>query len=175
MELTPPIQKFIVHWGEMGTRWGVNRTVAQVHALLCLSESALHAEEIVTLLQVARSNVSTSLNELQNWGLVKVVQHLGDRRDYFESKEDVWEIFRIVLKERKKREIEPTLALLRECSEEVEESGQSSSYSGKRINEFLGFVETSTVWYERLISMPVEKVMGFANLPKKMMEALKRK
>src|SRR5262249_22749211 len=99
--LTPVARKFILHWGEMGTRWGINRTVAQVHALLFLSPRPLPAGEIAATLAVARSNVSTSLRELQGWGIVRVVHVLGDRRDHFESLKDVWEIFRIVLEERK--------------------------------------------------------------------------
>src|SRR5213593_3475503 len=117
--LTPVAQKFILHWGEMGTRWGINRTVAQVHALLYVSPKALNAEEIATTLSVARSNVSTSLKELQNWGLVKVVHVLGDRRDHFVTFEDVWQTFQVVMSERKKREVEPTIALLREAVEET--------------------------------------------------------
>src|SRR2546428_8644035 len=114
IDLSPVKQKFILHWGEMGTRWGINRTVAQIHALLYLSRKPLHAEEIARTLSVARSNVSTSLRELQNWGIVKVVHVLGDRRDHFEAGKDVWEIFGIILEERKRREIDPTLPLLQE-------------------------------------------------------------
>src|SRR6266850_1104268 len=117
--LTPVAQKFILHWGEMGTRWGINRTVAQVHALLFLSPQPLPADEISATLAVARSNVSTSLRELQGWRIVRVVHVLGDRRDHFESIKDVWEIFRIVSEERKRREIDPTLHVLAECVQEA--------------------------------------------------------
>ena len=104
MTLTPTCEKFILHWGEMGTRWGVNRTVAQIHALLYLSPDPLNAEQIAETLSVARSNVSNSLRELQGWGIVKVVHVLGDRRDHYESMKDVWEMFRVIVDERKKRE-----------------------------------------------------------------------
>src|SRR4030088_550954 len=114
-KLSPVQQKFILHWGEMGTRWGINRTVAQIHALLFVSPKPLNAEDIAETLQVARSNVSTSLRELQGWGIVKLVHVLGDKRDHFESIKDVWDMFRVVLDERKKREIDPTVALLEEC------------------------------------------------------------
>src|SRR5262252_100834 len=117
--LTPVAQKFILHWGEMGTRWGINRTVAQVHALLFVSPRPLPADEIAQTLSVARSNVSTSLRELQGWRIVRVVHVLGDRRDHFESLKDVWEIFRIVSEERKRREIDPTLRVLDECVQEA--------------------------------------------------------
>src|SRR2546429_8727991 len=113
MELTPIIQKFILHWGEMGTRWGINRTVAQIHALLYLSPKPLTAEEITDLLGVARSNVSNSLKELQGWGIVRVVHVMGDRRDHFESMKDVWGMFRVILDERKKSETDPPLAMVR--------------------------------------------------------------
>ena len=123
MPLTPIEQRFILHWGEMGTRWGINRTVAQVHALLFVSPKPLHAEEIANTLTVARSNVSTSLRELQGWGIVRVAHVLGDRRDHFESVKDVWEIFRIVSQERKRREIDPTLRVLQECVGELKKAG----------------------------------------------------
>src|SRR5687768_8042397 len=127
MQLSPVQQKFILHWGEMGTRWGINRTVAQVHALLFLSERPLQAEEITDTLAVARSNVSGSLRELQGWGIVKMVHVLGDRRDHFESMKDPWEMFRVVLDERKKREIDPTLAMLREVLEEMKAKGSKET------------------------------------------------
>src|SRR6186713_485268 len=114
-ELSAVQRKFILHWGEMGTRWGVNRTVAQVHALLYVSPQPLNADDIVEALAVARSNVSTSLKELQGWGIVKLVHVLGDKRDHFESMKDVWDMFRVVLDERKRREIDPTIAMLEEC------------------------------------------------------------
>src|ERR1700745_2042367 len=114
MALSRTEQRFVLHWGEMGTRWGINRTVAQVHALLFLSPKPLHAEEIANTLEVARSNVSTSLRELQGWGIVRLAHVLGDRRDHFESVKDVWEMFRIVAEERKRREIDPTLRGLAE-------------------------------------------------------------
>ena len=113
-QLSPVQQKFILHWGEMGTRWGINRTVAQIHALLFLSPQPLNAEQIAETLAVARSNVSTSLKELQGWGIVKLVHVLGDKRDHFESMKDVWEMFRVVLDERKRREIDPTLKMLKD-------------------------------------------------------------
>src|ERR1700742_3113484 len=133
--LTPIQQKFILHWGEMGTRWGINRTVAQIHALLYISPRPLHAEEIVEALGVARSNVSTSLKELQGWGIVRMVHVLGDKRDHFESMKDVWDMFRVVLDERKRREIDPTLAMLKECIVEAEQQGEKDPYVKERLCE----------------------------------------
>ncbi|MCX7220909.1 MAG: MarR family transcriptional regulator, partial [Burkholderiales bacterium] len=104
MELSATMQKYVLHWGEMGTRWGVNRTVAQIHALLFLANQAITAEDIAETLGVARSNVSNSLKELQSWGLVRLIHLAGDRRDHFLALQDVWEIFRIIMEERKRRE-----------------------------------------------------------------------
>src|SRR5512135_2697062 len=118
--LTPTAQKFIVHWGEMGERWGINRTVAQIHALLYISPEPLNAEQISQILSVARSTVSAGLHELQTWGLINVVHHLGDRTDYFEAMGDVWEMVRVIVDRRKHRELDPTLEMLRETVSELE-------------------------------------------------------
>src|SRR5215207_1918313 len=126
--LTPIQQKFILHWGEMGAKWGINRTVAQIHALLYLSDRPLNAEDIATTLGVARSNVSNSLRELQGWGIVKVTHILGDRRDHFESLKDVWQMFRIIVDERRKREADPVLAVLRESVTEAKKPGAADAY-----------------------------------------------
>ncbi len=154
MKLTPIQQKFILHWGEMGTRWGINRTVAQIHALLYLNAEPLNAEEITKTLAVARSNVSTSLRELQGWGIVKVVHVLGDRRDHFECMKDVWEMFRIVVEERKRREVDPTLAMLRESVGELERSNSGDAYTRERLREMREFFEAMTSFYEELRRLP---------------------
>lgn len=151
IELTPTTQRFILHWGEMGTRWGINRTVAQTHALLYLAEKPLCAEVITNALQVARSNVSTSLKELQGWGIVKVVHVMGDRRDHFESMTDVWEMFEIILQERRRREIDPTMQVLREC---VAEAGSEEKATRQRLEAMLGFFETMTTWHEDMCRLP---------------------
>src|SRR5262249_48071442 len=131
--LTPIQKKFILHWGEMGTRWGINRTVAQIHALLFLSPRPLNAEEIASTLAVARSNVSTSLRELQGWGIVRVTHLLGDRRDHFESMKDVWEMFRVIVDERRKREAAPTLAMLRDAMNEAKKPPPPAPYTPDRL------------------------------------------
>ena len=132
-------QKFIKHWGEMGTRWGVNRTVAQVHALLYISPLPLNADDIVAALDVARSNVSTSLKELQGWGIVRLVHVRGDKRDHFESMKDVWEMFRVVMDERKKREFDPTMKMLQECIEEAHADKATDEYTEERLRELHQF------------------------------------
>lgn len=154
MKLTPVMQKYILHWGEMGTRWGVNRTVAQIHALLYLSSSPLHAEDIAETLGVARSNVSTSLKELQSWGLVKITHVLGDRRDHFQSQKELWDIFLAIIEERKKREIDPTLTMLRECVLESEQDNKTSDEVKARIHNTLEFMELLTGWYEQMKKLP---------------------
>jgi DNA-binding transcriptional regulator GbsR (MarR family) len=168
MALSAVEQKFVLHWGEMGTRWGINRTVAQVHALLYLSEKPLHAEEIANTLAAARSNVSTSLRELQGWGIVRVLHVLGDRRDHFESVKDVWEIFRIVAQERKRREIDPTLRVLRECVDELKHSGSSSSYTRDRLAEMLEFLTVTSGLFDELVHMPVTTMRGVSRLKGKL-------
>jgi DNA-binding transcriptional regulator GbsR (MarR family) len=164
MPLTPVEQKFILHWGEMGTRWGINRTVAQVHALLFLSPRPLHAEEIAQTLSVARSNVSNSLRELQGWGIVRVAHVLGDRRDHFESVKDVWEIFRIVSQERKRREIDPTLRVITECVDELKKAGAGSAYARERLHEMREFLTAASGLFEELVEMPPAMLKGATRL-----------
>src|SRR5262245_9706652 len=138
-------RRFVLHWGEMGSRWGVNRTVAQVHALLFLVGRPMHAEEIADVLQVARSNVSTSLRELQNWELVRIVHLMGDRRDHFETESDPWELMRIIVRERKEREFDPTIALLRECVADPQ-FGRLDGDVQKRLRETLSLMESLAAW-----------------------------
>jgi DNA-binding transcriptional regulator GbsR (MarR family) len=162
--LTPVAQKFILHWGEMGTKWGINRTVAQVHALLFLSPKPVPADEISETLSVARSNVSTSLRELQSWGIVRVVHVLGDRRDHFESIKDVWEIFRIVSEERKRREIDPTLRVVGECVQELKSAPQSDAYTRERLESMLDFLTTMSGLFEEVVRMPPGALKGVGKL-----------
>lgn len=171
-KLGPVPQKFILHWGEMGTRWGINRTVAQIHALLYISPTPLHAEDIANTLKVARSNVSTSLKELQGWGIVRLVHVLGDKRDHFESMKDVWEMFRVVLDERKKREIDPTLAVLRECIAETEKDRGSDRYTEERLRDLCEFFDTTLAWYGQIRSWPTQALTRFVKLGDKVRKAL---
>src|SRR3954469_4055644 len=145
--LTSVEQKFILHWGEMGTKWGINRTVAQIHALLYIAPKPLNAEEVGETLGVARSNVSNSLKELQSWRIIKLVHVMGDKRDHFEALPDVWETFRTVLEERKKREIDPTLVVLRECVAGLKDPSGEEKYTAQRLRALAEFFETTTAWY----------------------------
>jgi DNA-binding transcriptional regulator GbsR (MarR family) len=170
--LTPVAQKFVLHWGEMGTKWGINRTVAQVHALLFLSPHPLPADEISTTLSVARSNVSTSLRELQGWGIVSLVHVLGDRRDHFQTTKDVWEIFRTVSEERKRREIDPTLRVLNECVHELKTAQAGDAYTRERLESMLEFLTTMTGLFEEILRMPVGALKGVGKLRGKVITLL---
>ncbi|NRF65997.1 MarR family transcriptional regulator [Aquincola sp. S2] len=161
--LTPVSQRFVLHWGEMGSRWGVNRTVGQIHALLFIAARPMHADEIVETLVVARSNVSNSLKELQSWGLVRVVHLLGDRRDHFEAQGDVWELFRTVVRERKAREFDPTAGVLRECLAHPDIALEPAA-SRQRIAQTLTLMETLSSWGDEMLRMPPETLMKIMKL-----------
>src|ERR1700682_4914595 len=131
--LTGVQKQYILHWGELGKQWGINRTVAQIHALLYLSPRALPAGEIAQTLSVARSNVSTSIRELETWGIVRAVHVLGDRREHYESMKDVWEMFRLVIEQTKRREIDPTREMLRQCLTNLDPKEPGADYTRVRL------------------------------------------
>jgi DNA-binding transcriptional regulator GbsR (MarR family) len=164
MTLSPTEQKYVLHWGEMGTRWGVNRTVAQIHALLFLANQPMNAEEIVETLNVARSNVSNSLKELQSWGLVRVSHVMGDRRDHFVALQDVWEIFRVIIEERKRREIDPTLSVLRECAIEAEQDKSMEDSTRERMAQVLDFLEMLASSYDDYKHLPPATLKRFITM-----------
>jgi len=170
--LTPVAQKFILHWGEMGTKWGINRTVAQVHALLFIAPKPVPADQIAETLSVARSNVSTSLRELQGWGIVRVVHVLGDRRDHFETSKDVWEIFRTVSEERKRREIDPTLRVLGECVQELNAAPHRDAYTRDRLEGMLDFLTTMSGLFDEVLHMPMGALKGVGKLRGKVIDLL---
>ena len=170
LALTPIQQKFILHWGEMGARWGINRTVAQIHALLYLSPRPMQAEEIAATLSVARSNVSNSLRELQGWGIVRVTHVLGDRRDHFESMKDVWQMFEIIVAERKRREVDPTVEMLRGCLNEI--NVETEGYTAGRITAMLDFFDTMTTFYGDLQKLPKGALPGLTRLRGKLKKLL---
>ncbi len=166
MQLSPAVERYVLHWGEMGTRWGTNRTVAQIQALLYLSPEPLRADQIVDALSVARSNVSTSIRELQSFGLVRMTHVLGDRRDYFESLHDVWELFRVIIEQRKQRELNPTLSMLRKAAEEVDDEDDTDPVIKERIHNMLEFVETTSGWYEQIADIPTSTLTKLMKLGK---------
>jgi DNA-binding transcriptional regulator GbsR (MarR family) len=165
-------QKFILHWGEMGTRWGINRTVAQVHALLFISKKPLSAEDIATTLGIARSNVSNSLRELQNWGIIRVVHLMGDRRDHFESMKDVFEMFRVISRQRKKREIDPTIQMLRQCIAETPHAKSVDSYVRERLQDLLEFFELADSAYAQMQNLSTPALLKLAKLGEKSLRLL---
>jgi DNA-binding transcriptional regulator GbsR (MarR family) len=154
MILSDAAKEFILHWGEMGTCWGVNRTVAQVHALLYLSPEALTAEQISEALSVARSNVSNSLKELQNWNLVHIESRIGERRDFFHTSADVWTLFMTVVEQRFQREIVPTLTMLNRCIAAAKAEGPSQAVVCSRIAAMLEFLEQLQGWYSQVRKLP---------------------
>jgi len=164
--------RFVLHWGEMGTRWGVSRTVSQIHALLFYLGRPMNAEEIAAVLQVARSNVSTSLRELQNWNLIKVTHLAGDRRDHFETAQDPWELLRILVKERKKREFDPTVTFLRGCVESKEFAKEDPG-TQKRLRETLALMEAGSTWAEQMLGMENSLLKRMVKLGAKVQSLLK--
>ncbi|RTL38948.1 MAG: MarR family transcriptional regulator [Burkholderiales bacterium] len=161
MQLTDISRRFIVHWGEMGTNWGVNRSVAQIHALLYVHGQPLHAEDIADTLVLARSNVSNSLKELLNWRLIRVTHLLGDRRDYYETSGDVWELFRTIVRERKEREFDPTVALLQELAADPALDQESPALQD-RLRSTLSLMQTLGSWSEEMLRLSpatLEKIL----------------
>jgi DNA-binding transcriptional regulator GbsR (MarR family) len=150
----PEAKAFILHWGEMGTNWGVNRSVAQMHALLYLSDRPLPADEIVDELGLARSNVSTGLKELQGYGIVRRVHVEGDRRDHFVAETDLWELLMRISAERKRREIDPTIALLAELSEKLRRDDKAPPHIRERVTRMHEFISTLANWYDQVRRLP---------------------
>jgi len=163
MKLNPVTEKFILHWGEMGSQWGVNRTMSQIHALLYIIGKPLNAEEITETLGVARSNVSNSIKELQHWGLVQKVSILGDRRDHFSTNTDVWELARIIVIERQKRELDPTVQFLKELMDSPEFEHENNEVK-TRIRETQEFVETVTTWSSEMLKLPTNALKKILKL-----------
>ena len=156
MRLTgiPEAEAFILHWGEMGTNWGVNRSVAQIHALLYLSDKPLHAEEISETLSLARSNVSTAVKELQSYGIVRRTHMAGDRRDHFVAETDLWELLMRITAERKRREVDPTIALLADLKKRIEGRSDVPEHIRDRIGRMHEFISTLTNWYDQVRRLP---------------------
>lgn len=170
--LSPIARRFVLHWGEMGSRWGVNRTVAQIHALLFLSGRPMHAEEIAATLSVARSNVSTSLRELTNYGLVRTVHQLGDRRDHFETSKDVWELFRTVVRERKAREFDPTVAMLADCVADPALADEPAEVRA-RIRETRDLVASLSAWGDEMLRLEPSTLMKLMKLGSRIKKLLR--
>ncbi len=174
MELKPVAKRFVLHWGEMGSTWGVNRTVAQIHALLFIAGRPLNADDITETLGVARSNVSMSLKELSNWNLIRTVPLLGDRREHFETITDVWELFRTVVRERKQREFDPTIAVLRECLNSPDFKGEDG-VSQLRMKETLALMESLSAWAAEMVRLEPETMMKVIKMGAKVQQYVRGK
>ena len=152
MELSPTLTRFVLHWGEMGARWGVNRTVAQVHALLYVTGRPMNADDLCETLAVARSNVSTSLRELQNWRLVRLVHLADDRRDHYATETHVWELMRTIVRERQRREIDPTVEVLRQLLADAAIRHEPAAVR-QRLEDTLGLLVTLTAWSDEMLAL----------------------
>jgi DNA-binding transcriptional regulator GbsR (MarR family) len=170
--LPPAVQSFVLHWGEMGGQWGVNRSVAQIHALLYLSDRPLHAEEISETLRIARSNTSNSLKELLAWKLIRRAPVMGDRRDHYEAEVDLWQMLTRIARGRKEREIDPAVAALRVCTEEAARDTRISPLARERIDAMHSFVVTMDDWYQQMIAIPPSRLMMLVAMGKRVLAFL---
>jgi DNA-binding transcriptional regulator GbsR (MarR family) len=174
MNLPPLIQAFVLHFGEMGSRWGINRTVGQIYALLFVSAQPLNADDITERLGVSRSNVSMGLKELQAWRLVRLEHRPGDRRDWFRAPDDVWTIFRTLAEERQRREVEPTLSMLRDAL--LEQPGSSEErHAQQRMGDMYAVMERMTEWFEKIRELPPETLSALMALGTRVVRLLELK
>ena len=174
MRLPPLVQTFVLHFGEMGSRWGINRTVGQIYALLFVSARALNADEIVERLGLSRSNVSMGLKELQAWNLVRLQHVPGDRRDYFSTPDDIWQIVRTLVEERKKREVDPTLTMLREVLMQ-EPRDDAERHAQARLREMHDLFELFAGWYGDVRRLDTERLVQLLSLGAKVQKVLELK
>ncbi len=170
--ITPAIERFILHWGDMGATWGVNRSVAQIHALLFVAGRPMNAEEIADALKIARSNVSTSIRDLTSWGLVRRAPVLGDRRDFFEAEGDVWEMASRIVAIRKAREIDPAQAVLKSCLDDAADDPAASPEAVKRLTEMKALIDLLNDWYAQMNAVPKSKLLPLIRLGSKAVEFL---
>jgi DNA-binding transcriptional regulator GbsR (MarR family) len=174
MKLPPLTQRFVLHFGEMGSRWGINRTVGQIYALLYVSAQPLNADEIGEALAFSRSNVSMGLKELQSWNLVRLIHRPNDRREYFQAPEDVWAIFRTLANERRKREVDPTLSMLREAL--MEQPGTAEDiHAQERMKQMHSFIELMTNWLDDVQKMDSETLASLMQMGAKVQKLLEMK
>ena len=171
-KLPDAVKRFVLHWGDMGDQWGVNRSVSQIHGLLYLAERPMTAEDIAEALGMARSNVSNSIKELLSWCLIRRVPIKGDRRDHFEAETDIWEVFLRIAAGRKEREIDPAVAALRACAVEADRDLSVPRAAAARLEEMLRFVEMMEGWYAQMLSVPKSKLSALVRLGGKVLAFL---
>jgi DNA-binding transcriptional regulator GbsR (MarR family) len=171
--MVPAIERFVLHWGDMGGRWGLNRSVAQIHALLYVAERPLTAEDIAETLGMARSNVSNSLKELVQWKLVRRVPVMGDRRDHYEAETDLWEMVARIAQGRKERELDPAASAIRACRAEAEGDDRVSPVAKRRLEDMERFVGDIERWYDQMLSVPPAKLMALIRMGSKIADLLR--
>ncbi len=169
--MSPIVDSFVAHFGEMGSRWGINRTVSQVYALLLVSENSLNADDIGEALGISRSNISISLKELEAWQLVKLTRKPGDRREYYATLGSVWDIFKAVAAERRRREVEPTLTMLRQALLDPSVA-ESEGYALSRMREMYELAELANNWFDELQRLSPESMLQLMNLGSKVQKLL---
>lgn len=172
VRLAPALERFVLQWGDMGGRWGVNRSVSQIHALLYVSERPLTAEEIADTLGLARSNVSNSLKELLSWQLIRRVPMRGDRREHFEAEADLWTMFLRIAAGRREREIDPALSVLRSCVAEAQADATINPLAVQRLGAMLSFVETMNHWAEQVLRLPHSTLVALVKMGSKVSRVL---
>lgn len=172
-QLAPAVQRFVLHWGDMGSRWGINRSVAQIHALLYLAERPLTAEDIADTLGIARSNVSNSLRELSGWKLIRRSPVMGDRRDHYEAETDLWEMLARIAQGRKEREIDPAASAIRACLVEAEGDESVNPVARRRLEEMGRFVGDIERWYDQMLAVPPPKLMQLMRMGSKVADLLR--
>ena len=177
-KLPPAIEHFVLHWGDMGGQWGVNRSVSQIHAVLYLAETPMTADDIAGTLGMARSNVSNSLKELMAWNLIRRVPIKGDRREHFEAETDIWQVFLRIAVGRKEREIDPAIAVLKSCVAETGRDPAVTEVAARRLKEMLAFVELMDGWYSQMLTVPKSSLATLVRLGARVfsfLPAVKRK
>jgi len=172
--MPPAMTRFILHWGDLGGQWGVNRSVAQIHALLYLNEQPLNAEQIAETLGIARSNVSTSIKELLNWQLIHRVPVLGDRRDHYAAETDIWEMVTRIARGRKAREVDPAEAALKAATAEADADSSVSPIARERLHAMLDFVTTMSRWHDEMLRLPKSTLLTFIKMGSKVTRFLGR-
>jgi DNA-binding transcriptional regulator GbsR (MarR family) len=172
IQLTPAMQRFVLHWGDMGASWGANRSVAQIHALLIISGRPLNAEDIAEVLQIARSNVSNSVRDLIDWGLARRAPVAGDRRDHFEAEGDAWEMATRIVALRKAREIDPAAAVLKSCLDEARADTATPAVAVKRLAEMNDLIDLLDGWHAQISRLPKSQLLPLIRLGAKAVELL---
>lgn len=172
IEISPAIRRFILHWGDMGGQWGVNRSVAQIHALLLVSDQPLNAEEIAEALGLARSNVSNSVKELLSWNLIRRAPIQGDRRDHYEAESDMWEMISRIVAMRKARELDPAAQVLDACLTDAKSDAAASDAAVQRLSELQELIGLLNGWYDQMNKLPKSTLLPLLRMGTKAVDVI---